>query len=285
MLKRSIPSTWIRRDAYGPHTARNASASSSDACATTKPFRGIAAPTPGVGIQSTGDSRYRPASRSARISERHPTPVAIRPLWLSDESDTLNGCHRSLHDDREGSATMTDDDFLRFLGRPEGENLDFKEDGYDLKRSREAFLKDVLAMANTPRDDAAHIVFGVRWEPDAGCTVLGLKNQLDDAMLQDQIRSGHVQPIPRFTYSPFEFEGKQVGVLEVPVATDGPYTPVTNLAKLHAGAIYYRRGVGAFFVPAKSGFHFGRDENRLVDCYLGFSYDGPRAWDVRVANS
>ena len=97
-------------------------------------------------------------------------------------------------------------------------------------------------MANTPRDDAAHIVFGVRWEPDAGCTVLGLKNQLDDAMLQDQIRSGHVQPIPRFTYSPFEFEGKQVGVLEVPVATDGPYTPVTNLAKLHAGAIYYRRG-------------------------------------------
>lgn len=51
------------------------------------------------------------------------------------------------------------------------------------------------------------------------------------------------------------------------------------------GRIELNGGVGAFFVPAKSGFHFGRDENRLVDCYLGFSYDGPRAWDVRVANS
>ncbi len=27
----------------------------------------------------------------------------------------------------------------------------------------------------------------------------------------------------------------------------------------------------------------GRDENRAVTFYLGFSYDGPRAWEVQNA--
>jgi hypothetical protein len=36
-----------------------------------------------------------------------------------------------------------------------------------------------------------------------------------------------------------------------------------------------------FFVPAVGDFHARRDENRPVDCFIGFSYDGPRAWEVR----
>jgi hypothetical protein len=47
------------------------------------------------------------------------------------------------------------------------------------------------------------------------------------------------------------------------------------------GLVELNGGVKAFFVPAKSDFHFGRDENAPVNCYVGFSYDGPRAWDVR----
>ena len=47
------------------------------------------------------------------------------------------------------------------------------------------------------------------------------------------------------------------------------------------GTIELSGGVEAFFVPAKAGFHGSRDENVLVNCYLGFSYDGPRAWEVR----
>lgn len=46
------------------------------------------------------------------------------------------------------------------------------------------------------------------------------------------------------------------------------------------GTIELAGGVKAFFVPGKSDLHFGRDENASVTCYLGFSYDGPRAWDV-----
>jgi len=47
------------------------------------------------------------------------------------------------------------------------------------------------------------------------------------------------------------------------------------------GFIELERGIKAFFVPAKAGFHSSRDENALVTSYVGFSYDGPRAWDVR----
>jgi len=36
----------------------------------------------------------------------------------------------------------------------------------------------------------------------------------------------------------------------------------------------------AFFVPIVAGLHQGRDENRSVEFFLGFSYDGLRAWQV-----
>lgn len=56
---------------------------------------------------------------------------------------------------------------------------------------------------------------------------------------------------------------------------------ISSIGGPQKGYIELGGGVEAFFVPAKSGFQSGRDENVSVSCYLGFSYDGPRAWDVR----
>ena len=50
------------------------------------------------------------------------------------------------------------------------------------------------------------------------------------------------------------------------------------------GRIELYNGQLAFFVPAVGDFHAGRDENRRVDCFLGFSYDGLRAWEVHPVN-
>jgi predicted HTH transcriptional regulator len=69
---------------------------------------------------------------------------------------------------------VTENEFRALIGRAEGETLDFKEDGYDLQNARNAFIKDVLAMANTPRERPAHVVLGVRWTAEAGSTVVGL---------------------------------------------------------------------------------------------------------------
>lgn len=49
------------------------------------------------------------------------------------------------------------------------------------------------------------------------------------------------------------------------------------------GFIELPGAVKAFFVPAIGNFSRGRDENRQVTCFVGFSYDGVRAWEVRPA--
>ncbi len=48
-----------------------------------------------------------------------------------------------------------------------------------------------------------------------------------------------------------------------------------------AGRIVVDAGVRVFFVPAVGGFSKNADEGREVNFLLGFSPDGPRAWDVR----
>jgi tetratricopeptide (TPR) repeat protein len=55
---------------------------------------------------------------------------------------------------------------------------------------------------------------------------------------------------------------------------------VASIDAPQKGKIELYNGQMAFFVPVVGDFHAGRDENRRVDCFLGFSYDGPRAWDV-----
>lgn len=157
---------------------------------------------------------------------------------------------------------MTENEFRALIGRAEGETLDFKGDGYGLQNDRNAFIKDVLAMANTPRERPAHVVLGVRWTAEAGSTVVGLGRQYDDVEFQDALGHGRVQPNPRFTYTPLEFEGIQVGVLEIPLAKDGPYTPVKDFEGLQAGAIYYRRGT-------QNDRAVGSELKRIVTWFLG----------------
>ena len=75
-----------------------------------------------------------------------------------------------------------------------------------------------------------------------------------------------------------EWAGKFWDSVEPLVRIEGRVSEIGGPEK---GAVETVGGVRAFFVPAKSGFNVGRDENVLVDCYIGFSYDGPRAWQVR----
>jgi predicted HTH transcriptional regulator len=122
--------------------------------------------------------------------------------------------------------TMRINEFQDLLARAEGETLDFKVAGYDLTSpaGRNSFTLDLLAMANTPRDTAAHIVLGVKWTPEHGASVVGLQRQFDDVEFQDAIGEGRVSPHPRFAYCPLQFDGKQVGVIQVLSDNRGPYS-------------------------------------------------------------
>jgi tetratricopeptide (TPR) repeat protein len=55
---------------------------------------------------------------------------------------------------------------------------------------------------------------------------------------------------------------------------------VKSIGGPQKGMVALPGGIEAFFVPARADIHAGRDENVLVTCYVGFSYDGPRCWSV-----
>ena len=54
---------------------------------------------------------------------------------------------------------------------------------------------------------------------------------------------------------------------------------VARITGPQSGFVEFAGGLQAFFVPARSGLSSG-SENTSVQAYLGFSYDGPRAWDI-----
>ena len=55
---------------------------------------------------------------------------------------------------------MTEPEFESLLRRAEGETIDFKAAGYDLSSDHGKFslVKDVISLANTPRDANAHVL-------------------------------------------------------------------------------------------------------------------------------
>jgi len=57
---------------------------------------------------------------------------------------------------------------------------------------------------------------------------------------------------------------------------------ISKIEAPQAGTLELPGGLTAFFVPAVGKF---TEVNVLVDCFVGFSYDGMRAWEVRPAGS
>lgn len=158
---------------------------------------------------------------------------------------------------------MNTEEFRALIAHAEKETVDYKAKMHDLKTGRNDFIKDVLAMANTPRKESAYLLFGVQWTPENGSIVIGLDRQIDDVDLQKSFSTDRTQPIPRFSYSPLEYEGKQVGVLEIPISTDGPYTPVKDFDSfLQAGAVYFRRGT-------ENDRALGGELRRIVNWFQG----------------
>jgi tetratricopeptide (TPR) repeat protein len=134
--------------------------------------------------------------------------------------------------------------FESLLQRTENETLDFKRSIYNLRDEDSSldFIKDVCAMANTPRDQTSYIVLGVQKHNDGTNTLWGISEHPDDADLR-QAFADRVAPPPTFSYFPVTYDQKQFGVIEIPPERVGPCVPIHEKArKLHRWAIYFRRG-------------------------------------------
>jgi tetratricopeptide (TPR) repeat protein len=130
------------------------------------------------------------------------------------------------------------------LAQAESETLDFKATVYDLndESSCLTLIKDVISMANTPRDSAAHIVLGVRKHPDGKAEVVGVDRHPDEADLQAQFVT-RVYPIPSFSYRPVTVDGKSLAVIDIPAVRVGPCLPVRDWGGgMRQWQVYFRRG-------------------------------------------
>lgn len=131
------------------------------------------------------------------------------------------------------------------------DTLDFKVTQYDFSgddqttqdRKRAMFIKDILCMKNTPRDESSFIVLGVKSKADGSKELRGLSEHHDDADLQSKM-SSWVFPYPKFSYAVIKYEEKDFGVITVPAdRTLGPCFSLKEFAGglLKARQLYFRR--------------------------------------------
>jgi hypothetical protein len=125
--------------------------------------------------------------------------------------------------------------------------LDFKESFYEFGRGDDdkgtaAFVKDIMAMVNTVRSQPAYLVFGIKQVIGQAPIFIGISQVVDDAILQDKIKS-KLNPRPEFLFYSLRVKEVTIAVLEFPVRKYA--TPISSTVKLKGiepGKIYHRQG-------------------------------------------
>ena len=106
-----------------------------------------------------------------------------------------------------------------------GPALDFKQSQYQFIKSatpqlteerRSELVKDLLAFANTMRNTPAYILIGVEEVKGSRSKVIGVNEHLSDNELHDFMNRRTQRPV-EFSYSPYNFDGVEIGVIVIPV--------------------------------------------------------------------
>lgn len=122
---------------------------------------------------------------------------------------------------------MNDQDLIdTLLKRQEADDLDFKSEQYrlDNNQKKSQFIKDIVAMTNTPRSGSAYIVIGVAEKAGKITDVPGVNEHPDEAEL-GRLVSSKVNPSPIFTYRRILYNGIELGVIEIPRGQSVPIVP------------------------------------------------------------
>ena len=137
-----------------------------------------------------------------------------------------------------------DQDMLKsLLNLTEGSNfLDFKVQQYKLNSERQtsAFIKDIVSMANTPRNESAYIIIGVAETEGRPTQMVGTHEHIDPAEIDRQLQD-RVSSVPSIEYHVVEHEGHEFGIYEVKLDYNGPFVPTKTFGRLNPGAIHFRR--------------------------------------------
>lgn len=166
-------------------------------------------------------------------------------------------------------------DFLTLCEKSEGPQFDFKSQLYDFSgedkkekdRKRACFVKDILSMANTPRETPSYIVIGVKEHSNGSKTFLGISEHIDDAQLQEKLKNW-THPHPQFTYKTVQYENKTYGIISIdPYREAGPffYRNSKDIGKiLKNNVLYFRRG-------SQNDIAESEDQKAIYKWFLGES--------------
>ena len=132
------------------------------------------------------------------------------------------------------------------LQQQEHDILDFKREPHSFSNEKKIseFIKDILAMANTPRVESAYIVIGVDCLKDGSGRKInfGVIEHPDDDDLQQKMDRAGVDPRPKFVYQPVTIDGISYGVIEIFPLREGPFVATKNVGSVVAYQIYFRAG-------------------------------------------
>jgi hypothetical protein len=132
----------------------------------------------------------------------------------------------------------------QLLNENESFYLDFKQEQYKFAGATDTekreLLKDILAFTNSWRRTDAYILIGVKEQIGERSIVLGINEHIQDHSLQQFINSKTQEPIT-FSYIPYEYNGKQIGIIWIPVQKRPIYL-VSNYGRLEKNVVYIRRG-------------------------------------------
>ena len=130
------------------------------------------------------------------------------------------------------------------LNMEEGSTLDFKQEQYPFEKATDddkgELLKDILAFANTHRYRTAYILVGVKEVKGGKNIIVGVEGHLDDASLHQFVSFKTNRPA-EFSYTPFQVDNKEIGVLSIPIQIRPVYS-LKNYGKVGANTVYVRDG-------------------------------------------
>jgi hypothetical protein len=139
---------------------------------------------------------------------------------------------------------VTPDQLEQLLYESEGTTLDFKQEQYPFAKASEdeksELLKDILGFVNCWRRAEAFILIGVEDVPGGRGVVHGISEHLPDHSLQQFVNNLTHRPA-QFGYEACEIDGKQVGIIRIPVQKRPVYL-TKDYGKLKKKAVYVRRG-------------------------------------------
>ena len=130
----------------------------------------------------------------------------------------------------------------------ESDHLDYKQEQYPFVEvsapEKAELLKDVLAMANTSRNEAAYILIGVAQKTGEKGQIVGIPKGsfIDDAKLQQFINEKTNRVVEFSSYSVEINSANIIQVIEIPVQRERPYFPKKGLGKIKENDVFIRVG-------------------------------------------